>query len=110
MGVFMRKFWRYFFLLLMLLSVGYIVEFAYRKNNICVSGERFIQSDAEAIERETTVIHRARYVGFGQFDGLDQLDIGLPRAAHGRPGNIDFSRPDCCKVTRSRSAFGIIIC
>jgi hypothetical protein len=101
--------WRYFFLLLTLLVVCYCVEFVYRKNNICGPGEQTIQSDAQAIERAKTLIHRARYVGFGRFDGLDMLDIGLPRAAHGRPGNIDFSQPDCCKVTRTRSALGVII-
>jgi len=106
MGVFMRKFWRYFFLLLLLLFVGYCVEFVYRKNSICGPGEHVIQSDAEAIKLAQIQIFRAPYVGFGRFDGVD---IGLPRAAHGRPDNIDFSQPDCCKVTRTRSALGVII-
>lgn len=94
----MRKFWRYFFLLLLVLLAVWIVEFVYRKNNICGTGERIITSDAEAIERARNQIFRAGYVGFGPPDEKEE-----------KPGYADFSRPDCCKVSRTRTAIGVII-
>jgi hypothetical protein len=89
---------RNIFFSLLVLVVGCNVQFAYRTNNICNPGDHLIQSDAEAIERAKNQIFRAGYVGFGPPDEKEE-----------KPGYADFSRPDCCKVTSTRTAIGVII-
>jgi hypothetical protein len=89
---------RYFFLALVLLIVGWLAEFTYRKNNICGPGDHIIRSDVDAIEVAQIRIFRARYGSHG-----------IPGYIDEKPGSVDFSRTDCCAVTRTRTAIGVIV-
>ncbi len=90
--------WRNLFFLLLALVVGCNVQFAYRKNYVCGRGGRIIQSEADAIERAQNQIFRAHYASHG-----------IPGYVDEKPGYADFSRTDCCKVTKSMTAIGVIV-
>jgi hypothetical protein len=85
-------------LVLAVLIVGWLGEFAYRNNNICGPGERIIESDADVIKQAQIRIIRARYGSHG-----------IPGYVDEKPAYADFSQTDCCKVTRTRTAFGVIV-
>lgn len=86
------------FVLLVVLIVGWLGEFTYRKNNICGPGDHIIQSEADAIKQAQIRIIRARYGSHG-----------IPGYIDEKPGFADFSRTDCCSVSRTRTAIGVII-
>ena len=84
--------------LLILSFVGLEVEFAYRTNNICESGDRILQSEADAIKQAKMRFNRARYGSHGLREYFDE-----------KPELVDWAEPDgCCTVTRTRNAQGII--
>ena|GEM_PF-2360900 len=87
-----------FSLLLTVLIVGICASFAYRLNNVCGPGDRIIESEADAIKQAQIRIIRARYGSHG-----------IPGYVDEKPGYADFSRVDCCRVRRSRTATGVII-
>jgi hypothetical protein len=87
-----------FSLLLAVLIVGICASFAYRLNNVCGPGDHTIQSEADAIKQAQIRIIRARYGSHG-----------IPGYIDEKPGYADFSRTDCCKVTRTRTAIGVIV-
>jgi hypothetical protein len=96
----MRKLFRAknVFFALIALIVGYIAEFAYRTNNICGPGEQILKSDADAIEQAQIRLFRAHYGSHG-----------IPGYIDEKLGFVDFSRANCCTVTRTRTTFGVII-
>jgi hypothetical protein len=94
----MRKMFRArnILLILVVLIVGWLAEFTYRTNNICGPGDHIIQSDADAIKVAKARALDAPYASSQYFDS--------------EPDLVDFGRTDaCCKVTRTRTAFGVIV-
>lgn len=89
---------RNMFLALLALIVWYQLKFTYRMNNICAPGDHIIQSEADAIKQAQTRLFRARYGSHGIPGYIDAI-----------PGSVDYSRTDCCGVSRTRTATGIII-
>jgi hypothetical protein len=87
-----------FSMLLVVVIVGDCASFAYRLNNVCGPGDHIIQSDADAIEAAQIRIFRARYGSHG-----------IPGYVDEKPGYADFSQADCCIVTRTRTATGVIV-
>jgi hypothetical protein len=86
-------------LLLGVLIVGWLSEFAYRSNNICGPGDHIIQSDADAIKMAQSRLFRARYGCHGIAGYVDEM-----------PDHVDFSHVEnCCEATRSRTVFGVIV-
>jgi hypothetical protein len=87
----------------LLLGVGLIVgdcaSFAYRLNNVCGPGDRIIKSEADAIKQAKARTFEAHYITHGIAGYVDE-----------KPAVIDFDHTDnCCKVTRSRNIYGVII-
>ena len=87
----------------LLLSVGLIVgdcaAFAYRLNNVCGPGDRFIRSEADAIKQAKARAFEAHYIGHG-----------IPGYVDTKPAPIDFDHTDnCCEATRSRTIFGVLV-
>ncbi len=100
----MRKVFRTrnFFLLLvsvlLLLIVGDLVAFAYRKNS-CGPGDHVLLSTDDAIKQAEIRISRARYGSHG-----------VPGYVDEKPDLVDFGQSrDCCGATRSRNIFGVVI-
>jgi hypothetical protein len=85
-----------FSLLLAVLIVGDQVEFTYRTNNLCGPGDHIIRSDADAIKVAKARTLNAPYASSQYFAS--------------EPDLVDFGRTDaCCEVTRTRTAFGVIV-
>jgi len=88
-----------FSLLLTVLIASWLAQFTYRLNNVCGPGNHIIHSDADAIKQAQIRIIRARYGSHG-----------IPGYIDEKPGYADFGQTDnCCKVTRSRTIFGVIV-
>jgi hypothetical protein len=87
-----------FSVLLTVLMIGVCASFAYRLNNVCGPGDRIIESEADAIKQAQIRIIRARYGS-----------RGIPGYVDEKPGYADFSRVDCCRVRRSRTAIGVVL-
>jgi len=90
--------WRIFFLALAALIVWDWAKFTYRWNNVCEPGDHIIESDTDAIKLAQTRIIHARYGSHG-----------IPGYIDEKPGFADFSRSDCCSVSKSRNVFGVIV-
>ena len=85
--------------LLVALLVSLNAALTYRKNNICSAGDHPIQSEAEAIKQAGIRFSRANYHRHeisGYFDGMPELVVWDQAI-------------DCCKVTRTRNIFGVIV-
>src|SRR6266700_72370 len=100
----MRKVFRTrnFFLLLvsvlLLLIVGDLVAFAYRKNS-CGPGDHVLLSTDDDIKQAEIRISRARYGSHG-----------VPGYVDEKPDLVDFGQSrDCSGATRSRNILGVVI-
>ncbi|WJR76456.1 hypothetical protein [Bradyrhizobium sp. NP1] len=89
---------RNWFLVLLVLVVGWHVRFAYRTNYVCGPDEHIIQSDADAIKQAQKLMFKAHYASHGISGYIDE-----------KPYIADFSQADCCTVRRVLSANGVIV-
>lgn len=79
------------------LFVSFAARFTYRLNNICGPGDHIIKSEDDALKQAKIRIFSARYGSHGRAGYVDE-----------KPRLVNFNL-DCCEVTRSRTAFGVIL-
>jgi hypothetical protein len=86
-------------LALAVLLVVWMAELAYRKNNFCAPGDHPIELEADAIKQAKIRFSRANYMRHEIYGYVDVM-----------PELVAWDQEDgCCKGTRSRNIFGVII-
>jgi hypothetical protein len=84
------------FLALVALLVVWMVEFAYRKNNLCEQGDHPIQSEADAIAVAKKKIVKNPFFSSESFGSAPDFVDALERTEN------------CCHAARFRNALGVI--
>ena len=82
----------------MALIAVWFAAFALRTNYACGPDEHIIRSNADAIEQAQRRMYKARYGSHGILGYVDE-----------KPGNTDFSQPNCCEVEKTITLNGVIV-